>query len=204
MFKKTIAALLLLLGVHFTAAAATFEQVEQNINSIRILRATFNITTTFKKFPMPIGGEGYLFLSREHGIYWIQKNPLPIMITAGREKYIQQIPGRTPVIYTREQNPKFFSSLDAILDSNISGTRAELEKNFTVEFEDLGGKDWKMILKPKQGAEFTDFSYLYVEGDDFLRKVNCLDKHGNSTEVVFTSVKINNEPITETELKNFQ
>lgn len=203
MLNKLIVTLLLLLNLQFAVSAATFEQVEQSLNNIKILRASFNIYTTFQKFPMPIGGEGYLFLSREHGLYWKQKSPLPMMITAGKEKYIQQIPGRNPVIYTREQKPKLFATIDAILDSRIDGKRGELEKNFSVEFTDLGGSDWKMKLTPKNGSAVKDFKYLYVEGGDFLKKVECLDRQGNKTEVVFTKVEINKPPVTELELKEF-
>lgn len=198
---KTFRAVLPLMGIAFSAMAATpvfdspvnAEQLRQmtapaarELAKTPVLRGSFVQRKFLSDIPKPLKSSGNYVISRGQGIWWHTQLPFDsdFILTAG--SMVQLDDGKVSARLSAEQQPGLRVVGDVFF-SIFSLDPSALAGNFEL-FGQRGQRDaWTMGLRPRASALRNVMSETVITGAVRVDKVEFWDSHGDRTEITLSS-----------------
>ncbi len=171
----------LIVSVH----AAPSLKIIPNGQSLKVL---FTQHRYLADLPNPIVSKGELLLWNGKGVIWRTKEPFPstILIT---NKGVLQIENENKTLMMQEgQEGVIFEMLSKL----ISGSFSEVKGFSTASLPPLKGK-WRLRLNPTNEHLQSIFSFLAIEGDDYVSYVTIHRSNGDKDEIFFNNHSVFSE-----------
>lgn len=210
--KKVIVLLAVLLsfgtmGTALVAQQMTLESVCKGLSKHQITTGDFTQIKTINANGRQLKSTGRFIISAD-GIMWKTLKPFPSSIVITKDKMIQTAADGKQSVMNGADN-QIFENISNCLSSVFAGNSGDLEKNFTVQLiTEANGKNWKMILTPKDSTigsvmQTLEMTGTVSDGDEVI--MNSLEMNETSSNKIkyeFTNQEYPKE-LTADEKSNF-
>lgn len=175
-------ALTLLLGAADPNALAT--QVKAKLKDAPVLTGTFDQNKQVKGFKRPLKSSGTYRVAKGEGVQWNTLKPFASELTV-KANEITSTQNGTEVFKLDAKSEPGVRIITELLFSLLSGDLPALSKHFTHDGE-VGEKDWRIELTPKEASLQKVFVKITLKGDDSVRSVHLLEAGGDATLITLT------------------
>lgn len=162
-------------------------QVLSSMTSGQVTTGNFKQTKSIKKLNREFVSTGTFKIAKNKGIVWNTEKPFPSVMTIDDSGMEMQAGSGPKQKMSAKDNP-VFAEFSRTIQSVFSGNSDELEKNFTLYFEQ-GREGFKLGLVPKETAVRNVIASIVLEGKNELQKVTILDGEQNPLVYEFTQLK---------------
>ncbi len=144
---KKIFLIAALVTLCFTSGAQSLEEVFTSITSSPVTSGSFAQEKLSAKLKRSLKSTG-TYIICDQGILWQTEKPFPSSMAVTKTMIIQTRPDGTKNVTDGSSN-EVFKSIAQTLSSMFSGSRQELESNFTVKNFNVEKENWTLLLEPK-------------------------------------------------------
>ena len=143
---------------------ATLETISKKIPQMENIKCKFKQEKTLQNIQKPVLSSGDFEFKKNEGVYFYTTYPI-----------------KSNVSYSGKNYKQINNVVSAISNKNFS----KLEKEFDFYFEESDSQ-WRLGLKPKDKELSNYLSQITVEGENYIRKINIVQKNGNQTTIWFS------------------
>ena len=180
---KKIIVLALLFGCGQVCSASDRELLQDKLNAIKTMRATFNQVITAKKREIS-RSSGSMALFRPGRFRWDTKKPMPQLVVAdGKKLWVYDVDLEQVTVKKQEKGVGGTAGLF------LSGYDDTVASDFLVT-QTTKGKQTVFDLKAKSTQENFQRVKLYFAGKT-LKSMVLFDQLGQQTDVELSNIKIN-------------
>jgi len=190
LLKKAFVTLLsvtLLLCYPFSVSALTFEQLQQQLMTQKILRGDFTQSKKLQMFNQPLRSNGTFLLSHQAGLIWKQSNPFPVSLVLAENKLRQQFAGQPAEIIQASDNPMVFYFSHLFL-SLFKGDLSALESQFELTLNEQADNRWSLQLTPTQAPLNKVFKEIMITGSVQIEVLTLDELNGDSSTIEFNNI----------------
>lgn len=175
----------LLLALTLSAdPTALATQVKAKLKDAPVLTGTFEQSKQVKGFKRPLKSSGTYRVVKAEGVTWNTLKPFASELTV-RAGDITSKQNGVEVFKLDAKSEPGVRVITELLFSLLSGDLPALSKQFTHEGE-VGEKDWRIELTPKEPTLQKVFTRITLKGDDAVRSVHLLEAGGDATLITLT------------------
>lgn len=200
MLKKFLLMLMLLCSAGLQAL--TLDELQVRFSQMDVVRAGFVQKRQIQDMAQPLVSSGRMLMDSQLGLWWQQEKPFVMTAILTDQQMVQVTNKQAPQIITVDSNPQMFQ-LNLMLRGLFNANRTVLEENFSVNFSDLGGGNWRLNLKPVKAPLDKLFHQIELQGSQYLEEIKIFDKQGDLTQIELTSEAGVQAPLTDEERAYF-
>jgi hypothetical protein len=182
--------------------AVTLPELQQRFSQQPVLRAEFEQQRSISGMAKPLKSSGELLISQQKGLWWAQQKPFPLTLLLDDKRMVQTLAGQPPQVVTAENNPQMFQ-FNHLLTALFHADSQTLERNFALQFSDLGNNQWRLVLTPKTTPLDKLFKRITLNGEQFLETIDIDDMQSDATHIRFFNQKTTPQTLTAEEQQRF-
>jgi len=184
--------ILILLAVLLPMRAAAEPEV---LGKDDVLRGVFVQERVLQGFDAPLKSEGDFALSPVQGLIWRVTKPFAVTTLMTDQGLAQESDGTTTLNLPASRAP-FMANLYGMLTGAMAGDWKALERQFSVERSEAGGK-WQLRLLPKDGgAAGAPITEIRLTGSAFVETVEIEKPGGDLDRLIFSQQSRQPGPLT--------
>lgn len=181
--------LIILAFLALLASGPAVGEEPQTLAQGEILRGRFMQERLLQGFDGPLRSEGSFVLAPDKGLIWRTEKPFIVTTLMTEKGLAQQSNGATTLNVPATRAP-IMTGLYDMLTAALAGDWSGLDKDFTVERSEDGGK-WHLRLKARAGGPTATMpvSEIRVSGGGFVDQVEIEKQGGDLDRLTFTDQK---------------
>jgi len=144
------------------AQQITLKSVCEGLSKTPNTTGDFVQTKTVNSNGRKLKSSGNFIFARE-GIMWKTVKPFPSSLVVTKTAMIQTAANGTKTVMDGSDN-QIFQNIAQTLSSVFSGNSGDLEKNFTIDFQEKGNGEWSVVLTPKDSTISSVMNTLTLGG----------------------------------------
>ena len=199
-------ALLSLLLILAAAAAAenadetglTLELVAERLSTPGVLRGNYSQTRQIADLSRPIISSGRFLLS-ESGLQWQQEKPFDNVIVADGKRVAERM-ADGPVKSVDSSRQPVVVAISRIFLDMFRGRHADLEDNFTVQFEQHS-ETWEIGLTPTRSPLSRAIKQITLKGRERIDQISVSSGVSDQMTIRFFDLQTSPEQLTEHEIE---
>lgn len=182
--------LFLCLAGLLTHAADLTANVRERLLRPAVLRGEFEQSKQVAGFKKPLLSKGNFLVARDQGVLWRTREPFASVLKLTRDEIVATQDGQIAFRLTASKEPTV-RVINGLLFSLLNGDVNGLAEHFLINGE-VHGKEWQLILTPKQAALAKIMRKIALNGDSYVRHIDIAEANGDQTVINFSSQ--NSEP----------
>ena len=175
---------LFLLMTLSAAPAELAAQVKAKLTDAPVLTGTFEQSKQVKGFKRPLKSSGTYRVAKAEGVQWNTQKPFASELTV-RAGDITNKQNGVEVFKLDAKSEPGVRLITELLFSLLAGDLPALSSHFEQAGE-VGEKDWRIELTPKDAALKKVFVHITLKGDTAVRSVHLLEAAGDATLITLT------------------
>lgn len=174
----------LVLALTLSAPGELAAQVKARLKDAPVLTGTFEQSKQVKGFKRPLKSSGTYRVAKAEGVQWNTQKPFASELTV-RAGDITSTQNGVEVFKVDAKAEPGVRVITELLFSLLSGDLPALSTHFAQDGE-VGEKDWRIELTPKDPSLQKIFVRITLKGDDSVRSVHLLEAAGDATLITLT------------------
>lgn len=191
------------LACSFSLSALTFDQLQQQLATQKVVRGNFTQSKKLQIFNDPLISNGSFLLSHQQGLIWSQNNPFPVSLVLAKDKLRQQFSGQPAEIIEASDNPMVFYFSHLFL-SLFKGDLASLENQFSMSLTGDLENSWSLHLKPKGSPLDKVFNTIDIKGRKQITNLTLIELNGDSSTIEFSDINQHQALLSDQEKNAFE
>ncbi len=168
------------------AAEGDFSSVCATISEKKVTKGSFVQTKSIKKMKREVVSKGTFIIAAGEGIFWNTEKPFPSKTAVTSSAVIQtSASGKKSVM--KAGGNQTFEEFSGILSSVFEGNHENIEKNFTVDFQQKEQGEWTATLTPKTDILKKFATDIVMTGNKSLKTLTINEKSGDFLKYEFSN-----------------